>query len=188
MSASLDIKNYINSLKETAVSQFHEKWMNIGFQAYEAGASGGSRENIQFQKAIGDELEAFGSTLVSALTKNDALHSPIRKNDFIFAKQKLLELEQELIGIYDKKIERGISFGRKKKRIQPSIFQNQKVVALQELQIAEQAYMSKRSFWKLAFGDIRRAFFTTLVAIGFALIGSLAEKTFNFWELISIFF
>ncbi|TGY88939.1 hypothetical protein E5163_07340 [Marinicauda algicola] len=133
------------------------------------------------RRAVADQVHAFGEDLVKKLTAFDPEHSPIRKSDFALAKVAVSDFQIFAGEQYARslaKIGRGLPAG-----VIDEVFvdgANARVEAELEIEGHRLEHRSRLSFWKWAFGNLKRQVWTAGVALLSGAIGAVLKAGWDY--------
>lgn len=107
--------------------------------------------------SVEDEIERFFRSGIDVLTRNDPEHSGVKAVHFDELSKKIDQLYPELLDEFKREFER-ISEKLPKNSIDSSAIINNALLERLHNEVDEQKYVinSKTSFWKWAFGDIKK--------------------------------
>ncbi len=173
-------EEFIAGLHKKAEENFGVALSKDDLKRSREGQLSSSRRWICIQEMVFDHLRKFTQDLEGRLNKYDAEHSPIRIDDFDLAITATKNFGAYCEKFYEEKCQRSSHFGGSQLPLDVNKMTAVIDDLINDLNMHKRVFTSQRSFWKWAWGDLRkRVWFLGWSGVAFAL-GLVAK---NLWDL-----
>jgi hypothetical protein len=172
--------NHLALLFDEQVESTGIKLAEYAAEGAKMNAFGNSRYWLHLQTIMTEEINTYSEKLLNELSNSTPEHSPVRKNDYEQSQESINEFKEHLIKLYSEKASANSSFGGSRPPIDQNRFERQASIGSQRIEGAKLEFRSKRSFWKWAFGDLRKRLWSvSLAGIG-AFIYFVIQRVISF--------
>lgn len=146
-----------------AVESHEQEIRSIEATAASRGSLHSGATLVKYQTASYNALESFPEKIVGRLASYPTQHSPVSAADFALAKAKIENLRIAIEGTYSKygsKIDKTLAG---KRGLDAEKLDRLDHVGCSKVGALEEVVRSERSFWKWAFGDLKKRLWTGLI-------------------------
>lgn len=166
---------YVDELQNDAEHSVRTELAQLDGEFAKSGALGGSRHWLVIQQTLLNSLDQYVNTLSERVTKYDPQNSPIKAEDFDTAIYSVRSFGERIKEIYKEKDHKAGRFKGSVLNFDENQLSRRLLLGTQRLKEEKAVFNSERSFWKWAWGDLRRRVWSGGLMVFGIVIGELFD-------------